>query len=135
MPAVTINKLACRIYGSLFLCAAAMLVIGGGGYINIGLKGTRAAGIDQKDWETSFVHLGIAVYAAGVIAAIVGVLAFRRNVWAMIVGTVLLALVLGERIVNHGFMLVENIIIVTSIAVFVLLTIIAVVSRPLAAAS
>jgi hypothetical protein len=141
MSALTINKLACRTYGTLCLLSAAILLLTSGVLIYFSLYGlpamkeiseaVAATGVDQPTFQKYMGIVGGALMAIAFIPIVVGVLACMRYVWAMIVGTVLWACFFGLAIMGDGFSkLPEHKFALTSIVVFVLLTIVAITWRP-----
>ena len=110
MSALTINKLACRTYGTLCLLSAAILLLTSGVLIyfsHYGLPAMKeiseavaATGVDQPTFQKYMGIVGGALMAIAIIPIVVGVLACMRYVWAMIVGTVLWACFFGPR--HHG---------------------------------
>lgn len=141
MSALTISKLACRTYGTLCLLSAAILLLTSGVLIYFSLYGlpamkeiseaVAATGVDQPTFQKYMGIVAGALMAIAFIPIVVGVLACMRYVWAMIVGTVLWACFFGLAIMGDGFSkLPEHKFALTSIVVFVLLTIVAIAWRP-----
>jgi hypothetical protein len=141
MSSLTINKLACRAYGTLCLLSAAILLLTSGVLIYFSLYGLPAmkevtealatTGMDQPTVEKYMGIAGVAFMVVAAIPIIIGVLACMRYVWAMIVGTVLWASFFGIAIIGDGSSkLPEHKFELISTIVFVLLTIAALAWRP-----
>ena len=141
MSALTINKLACRTYGTLCLLSAALLLLTSSVLIYFSLYGLPAmkevtealatAGMDKPTVEKYMGIAGVAFLVVASIPIIIGVLACMRYVWAMIVGTVLWTSFFGLAIIGDGSSkLPDHKFELISTAVFVLLTIAALAWRP-----
>jgi hypothetical protein len=141
MSALTINKLACRTYGTLCLLSAAILLLTSGVLIYFSLYGlpamkeiseaVAATGVDQPTFQKYMGIVAGALMAIAFIPIVVGVLACMRYVAAMIVGTVLWACFFSLTIMGDGFSkLSEHKFALTSTVVFAVLTVVAIVWRP-----
>ena len=126
MTTAGINKWTCRVYGVLFLCLAVVLAAGGLKLIVFGLDGLPGVPREQipPGFEMSFVYNGLAICVGALIPAAIGVLAYRRHLWAMVLGIALF--VLNIVIMTEGFDLFDF----AALAIFVGLTIVAVFSGP-----
>src|SRR5438105_11939244 len=141
MSALTINKVVCRVYGTLFLLLGVTSLLFGGLLIYSYVfslpdrlpdwKLFRAlASLDLK--TEPFLGLGVASMVLAAIPIAVGVFACLRYVWAMLIGT-LLWLVLyfpGPLLFFPGKASGFGAFEIISTLVFVLLTIVAVMCRP-----
>jgi hypothetical protein len=150
MSAFTINKVACRVYGTLFVLLGATVLLFGGILIFGSVFPDRV-----PDWKSlpgfdtwlqiarasaskpgTFWPLGVASLVFAVIPIAIGVYACLRYVWAMIIGTLLWVVfcfpgpLLFFPRQRSGYRAFEIIITV----VFVLLTIVVVAWRPRPAA-
>ncbi len=146
MSALTINKLACRTYGTLCMLSAVILLLSSGMFAYFFLYGlpaikgvseaVAASGVDQPTFEKYMGIIAVVFVVIALVPIIVGVLACLRYIWAMIVGTVLWSSFFGLAILSGGFSkLPEHKFELASIAVFVVLTIAAIVWRPRPAAT
>ena len=146
MSVLTINKLACRAYGTLCLLSAAILLLISAVLIYFSLYGlpamkefseaVAASGLDQATFQKYLGIGGMVFMAIALVPIVVGVLACMRYVWAMIVGTMLWSFFFGLVVVGDGFSkLPEHKFELTSIMVLVLLTIAAIAWRPRPATS
>jgi hypothetical protein len=139
MSAFSSNKVVCRIYGSLFLLIGVMALLLGG--LLIYMAGSNLSdwkviadspafeGLDQKTFEVVTGWGGALCLVAAVIPIVLGVLAWLRYVWAMIVGTALWILLFGHGLMGsfaqprmHKFELISTLLLV-------LLTIVAIACR------
>lgn len=152
MSGLTINKLASRTYGSLWvlvgvillLTSCALFFLSFFGFSSFGpsaveavTKGVAAAGVDQPTFEKYLGVFGLFLLVISAIPTTIGVLAFKRYLAAMIVGNVLwmslvaLVIVADMSLPDAGpLKLSEHVFGFTSIAVLVLLTIAAIYGRP-----
>jgi hypothetical protein len=139
MSAFSSNKVVCRVYGSLFLLVGAMTMFLGGLLVYMAdsnlsdwkviAESPAFAGLDQKTFEVVTAWAGALFLVAAVIPIVLGVLAWLRYVWAMIIGTALWVLLFGHGLMGafaqprmHKFELISTL-------VLVLLTIAAVACR------
>jgi hypothetical protein len=146
MSALTINKIACRAYGTLFLACGAMLwfvgivavcvfIFGASGMRELSVA-VAQSGLDQKTFETYMGIGGAVILAVSAIPIVLGMFACRQRLWAMIVGTALWSLFAGLAILgDHSAKVGDHKFALASIAVFVLLTIAAIIWRRRPAAS
>ena len=146
MSVLTINKLACRAYGTLCLLSAAILLLISGVLIYFSLYGlpamkevseaVAASGLDQATFQKYMGIAGVVFMTIALVPIVVGVLACMRYVWAMIVGTILWSSFFDLVVVSGGFSeLPEHKFELASIVVLVLLTIAAIAWRPRPATS
>jgi hypothetical protein len=141
MTALTINKLACRVYGTLFVLLGVTVLLFGGLLIYSSVFSlpdhlpdwNLARALASLDLKTgAFLGLGVACLVVAVIPIAIGVFSCLRYVWAMIIGTLLWVvfcfpgplLFFPGQVSGYG----EFEIIIT--LVFVLLTITAIAWRP-----
>ena len=139
MSAFSSNKVVCRVYGSLFLLVGVMALLLGGLLIYMAgsnlsdwkliAKSPAFGGLDQKTFEVVTGWGGALCLVAAVIPIVLGVLAWLRYVWAMIIGTALWVLLFSHGLMGgfaqprmHKFELISTL-------VLVLLTIAAVACR------
>jgi hypothetical protein len=139
MSAFSSNKVVCRVYGNLFLLIGVMALLLGGLLIYMASSNLSDwkviadspafEGLDQKTFEVVTGWGGALCLVAAVIPIVLGVLAWLRYVWAMIVGTALWIPLFGHGLMGgfaqprmHKFDLVSTL-------VLVLLTIAAVACR------
>ena len=141
MSALTIKQACMQNLRTLCLLSAAILLLTSGVLICFSLYGlpavkeiseaVAATGCGPAYLRKILGIIGGVLMAIAFIPIVVGVLACMRYVWAMIVGTVLWACFFSLAIMGDGFSkLSEHKFALTSIVVFVLLTIVAIVWRP-----